>query len=278
MDPSGRSGAPSVLVVDDNPDDLIAFERAVRGRGYRLETAESGRLGLSKAVAGRHDLIVLDYNLGDMTGTEVLLRLKEADHAQPVLIQSGIGSHFVVARALALGADGFIAKDSANYAEEVRNKVDHALARRLHPSMRPAELLERQPMTELEHAIDDLVERSHGTFNAVGFSSPDGFRITTRIRRPGSLTAETICAMIASATSTSRFLGEGLGSTQLRVFSAEFDDSVLWSAPVNNYGYLFAVAPTAAGEPVAARKEFELAVREVGSLLASLLKLQKYSY
>lgn len=268
-------GKPRVLVVDDNPDDLATFQRAVRGLDIDLDTAGSGREGLKKALEGAYQLFVLDYNLGDMTGTEILLRLKEAGFGQPVLIQSGIGSHFVVARSLALGAEGFIAKDSPDYLREVHEKLRSALARR--PSA-PSLPDRRPPVAELEEAIGDLLERSEGVFSAVGFASPDGFRVTTRIRTAGGLTAETICAMVASATSTSRFLGQGLGTQELRLLSAEFQDGVMWSAPVGDYGFLFGTSPTTGEKAHKARTEFELAVRELATLLESLQKVQKYSY
>lgn len=270
----------SVLVVDDNPDDLATFSRAVRELPVRLETASTGREGLKKASEGGWDLVVLDYNLGDMTGTEILLRLKEAGSPVPILIQSGIGSDFVVARALALGAQGFIAKDSPDYFQEVRLKMQAALMRRpaAPPRVQSVTTERRQPVVELEEAIDDLLDRSHGVFNAVGFASPDGFRVTTRIRKVGSLTPETICAMIASATSTSRFLGEGLGSRELRVLAAEYTDGLLLSAPVADFGFVFAVSPTTGAKAQAARREFEIAIRELATLLDSVNKVQRYSF
>src|SRR5688572_5256725 len=81
--------AGSVLVVDDNSDDLALFARAVRELAIKVDTASSGAEGLRKALHGGYHLIILDYNLGDMTGTEILLRLKEAGNSVPVLIQSG---------------------------------------------------------------------------------------------------------------------------------------------------------------------------------------------
>lgn len=273
--PPSTAPKPRVLVVDDNPDDLATFQRAVRDLDVDLHTASSGREGLKKALDGAYQLFVLDYNLGDMTGTEILLRLKEAGLGQPVLIQSGIGSHFVVARSLALGAEGFIAKDSPDYLREVHEKLRVALGRR--PAA-PTIQERRQPVAELEEAIGDLLEKSQGVFHAVGFASPDGFRVTTRIRKPGSLTPETICAMVASATSTSRFLGQGLGTMDLRLVSAEFRDGMIWSAPVGDYGFLFATSPTTGPKADKARTEFELAVRELSNVLDSLQKVQRYSY
>ncbi|MBI2078045.1 MAG: response regulator [Euryarchaeota archaeon] len=277
METSPAATLPLVLVVDDNPDDLTTFARAVRGLPLRVEEATSGREGLQKALNGNHALLVLDYNLGDMTGTEILLRLKEAGSTVPVLIQSGIGSHFVVARALALGAEDFIAKDSPEYFQEVQRKIQSALSRQARAPRQDVAGDRRQPVAELEKAIDDLIERTRGAFSAVGFSSPDGFRVTTRIRQPGALTPETICAMVASATSSSRFLGQGLGTRDLKLVTAEFADGVLLCAPVGDYGFLFAVSPTVGPSAAPARREFDLAVPELANLLESITKIQRFS-
>lgn len=268
----------SLLVVDDNGDDLALFARAVRELPLKVDTAMSGADGLQKALRGGYHLIVLDYNLGDMTGTEILLRLKESGSAIPVLIQSGVGSEFVVARALALGAQGFIAKDSPDYAREVVTKLQLALSRPVLAAPAGAGPERRATIAELESAIDDLVERSRGSFSAVGFASPDGFRVTTRIRRAGALSAETLCAMVASATSSSRFLGQGLGTQDLRILLAEFSDGLLLCAPVADFGFLFAVSPTVGQEAASARREFEFAVRELANLLESRTKPQRLGY
>jgi len=268
----------SLLVVDDNSDDLALFARAVRELSVKVDTASSGAEGLRKALHGGYHLIILDYNLGDMTGTEILLRLKEAGNAIPVLIQSGVGSEFVVARALALGAQGFIAKDSPDYPNEVKTKLQMALSRPIVTPPGGTTSERRVAVAELESAIDDLVERSRGSFSAVGFASPDGFRVTTRIRRAGSLSAETLCAMVASATSSSRFLGQGLGTKELRILVAEFQDGMLFCAPVADFGFLFAVSPTTGPEAASARREFEFAVRELANLLDSMTKLQRLGY
>jgi len=262
--------------VDDNPDDLTAFQRTARGSQWRVDTADSGQAGLEKALKGRYDLIVLDYNLGDMTGTEVLLRLKEAGLAVPVLIQSGFGGDFIVARALTLGAEGFIPKDSPRYEEEVRAKVAAAVQRT--PALRQARAVRRESVQEVETVLDDLMERGRGKLAAVGFASPDGFRVSTRFRHAKSLTPETICAMVASMTSTANFLGEGLGLPALRLLSADFRGGRLYAAPVPGFGVLFGAVTDTTDATQNVQNELEFAARELTTLLATMSQTEQYSY
>jgi CheY-like chemotaxis protein len=267
----------SILVVDDNPDDLTAFSRTVRSKPWRVDTASSGQGGLEKALRGSYDLIVLDYNLGDMTGTEVLLRLKEAGVTAPVLIQSGFGGDFIVARALTLGAEGFIPKDSPRYEEEVLSKVSAAV-QRSQVTGRQARADRREGVQEVEAVLDDLMERGRGRLAAVGFASPDGFRVSTRFRGAKTLTPETICAMVASMTSTAKFLGEGLGLPALRLITTDFRGGRLYAAPVAGFGVLFGAVAEGADAQVTVQAELEFAARELATLLSTMSQTEQYSY
>lgn len=275
---SGASAPLSILIVDDNPDDILVFRRAIRNQAWQVHEANTGSSGLQQALANRFDLIVLDYNLGDMTGTEILLRLKEAGLPTPILVQSGIGSHFIVARALALGAEGFLTKGSPDYVQEVVTKVQTAAHRARGTNQMPDRLARRESVAEVETVIDELMERSKASFHAVGFASPDGFRVSTRFKRVKNLSPETICAMVASAASTCGFLGEGLNLPPLRILTAEFSGGVLYAAPVPGFGILFGAVAGGGEVPETARKELEIAAKELGTLLGAMSRTEQYSY
>ncbi|HEX6316529.1 MAG TPA: response regulator [Gemmatimonadaceae bacterium] len=68
-----------VLVVDDNPATLYATSRILRNAGFDVMTAETGTLAVEMAHTHPVDLIVLDINLPDIDGFEVLRRVR----AQP---------------------------------------------------------------------------------------------------------------------------------------------------------------------------------------------------
>ncbi|GEM28846.1 DNA-binding response regulator [Nocardia seriolae NBRC 15557] len=76
----------TVLVVDDEPAlaELVAL--ALRYEGWAVETAGDGRTAVAKAREVRPDAVVLDVMLPDMTGLEVLERVRQVFPDLPVLL------------------------------------------------------------------------------------------------------------------------------------------------------------------------------------------------
>ncbi|BBO67109.1 hypothetical protein DSCA_10390 [Desulfosarcina alkanivorans] len=69
----------AILMVDDEPSVLKAFQRALRKEPYTLFTAESGADALNILEAREVSLIISDYNMPGMNGLEFLKAVK-ADH------------------------------------------------------------------------------------------------------------------------------------------------------------------------------------------------------
>src|SRR5262245_65955106 len=65
-----------VLVIDDEPQILRALRINLSVRGYEVTTAATGAEALRSAADHRPDVIVLDLGLPDMSGIEVLGRLR----------------------------------------------------------------------------------------------------------------------------------------------------------------------------------------------------------
>lgn len=73
--PASRDMNPCLLVVEDNPDNLITV-KAVLGKDYEIQSAADGETGLKKARQMIPTLILLDMSLPKMDGMEVLEALK----------------------------------------------------------------------------------------------------------------------------------------------------------------------------------------------------------
>src|SRR5271170_5651312 len=71
-----RSTHRTVLFVDDDDDSLSAYAVAVSPEGHSVESASSGAEALAKARSICPDVIVLDVDLPDIDGLEVLRQLK----------------------------------------------------------------------------------------------------------------------------------------------------------------------------------------------------------
>jgi DNA-binding response OmpR family regulator len=100
---------PHVLVVEDDPTLRMALVRALAERGYATSSAPSGMAGLSAAIDGRPDIVVLDLGLPDVDGTEVL-RMLRAVSKVPVIVATARDDESQIVRALDAGADDYLTK------------------------------------------------------------------------------------------------------------------------------------------------------------------------
>lgn len=103
----------SVLYIEDNIASISLVEQILALRpGLSVETSMQGRLGVSLAREHRPDLILLDLNLADVSGRDVLAELKADPRTQPipVLMISADASPGQIQRLLDGGAAGYLTK------------------------------------------------------------------------------------------------------------------------------------------------------------------------
>lgn len=102
----------TVLVADDAPPVRNVLKRNLVKKGFNVLTAGNGAEALSLARQHRPDLILLDLNMPETDGYEVLTELhKEGATEQiPVVVISAHGGEDEVRRAVGLGARDFIVK------------------------------------------------------------------------------------------------------------------------------------------------------------------------
>jgi two-component system KDP operon response regulator KdpE len=100
---------PLVLIVDDEPQIRRLLTVTLEANGYRVLPAVSGQEGLVLAAQHRPALVILDIGLPDLSGKEVLNRLREWSNA-PVIILSVQGDEKEKVAALDAGADDYITK------------------------------------------------------------------------------------------------------------------------------------------------------------------------
>ena len=66
-----------ILIIDDDLDLCTLLGRFLTKNGYEVEAAHSGAKGIAKFSAGKFDLVICDYRLGDMEGIKVLTTLRQ---------------------------------------------------------------------------------------------------------------------------------------------------------------------------------------------------------
>jgi DNA-binding response OmpR family regulator len=99
-----------VLLVEDNPDLAFGLRTSLEIEGYDVVQAETGPEGLARAGASAPDLIVLDLMLPEMSGYEVLRRLRRERQETPVLILTAKGEEADKVQGFRLGADDYVVK------------------------------------------------------------------------------------------------------------------------------------------------------------------------
>lgn len=66
----------TILIADDEPNQIETLKALLSERGYKILTAPSGEQALQKAISFQPDLIILDIMMPKMDGTEVAMVLK----------------------------------------------------------------------------------------------------------------------------------------------------------------------------------------------------------
>lgn len=120
--------ATRVLVVDDDPDVREVLCRWLSDEGYRSGAAADGEEALDALAGGDHELVLLDINLPDISGLEVLARAKAQSNDLAVIMISGVDDRAMGLRCIHLGAHSYVLKPFER--EEVIINVDGALQAR----------------------------------------------------------------------------------------------------------------------------------------------------
>jgi two-component system cell cycle response regulator len=104
--------ATSLLVVDDHSMNRIMLSRYITKLGYQASLAENGRQALEKLQAEPFDLVLLDVQMPEMDGYEVLEHLKADPRLRdiPVIMISAVEELESVVKCIELGAQDYLPK------------------------------------------------------------------------------------------------------------------------------------------------------------------------
>ena len=106
-----------VLLVDDNEDQaFIAIEALSEDSRIVVTDVNSGQACLDCLSQSTYDLVILDYSMPQMTGMEVLRKMRSGGIDSPVIMVTGYGDERVAVEAMKLGAADYIIK-SGHYHE-----------------------------------------------------------------------------------------------------------------------------------------------------------------
>jgi two-component system, cell cycle response regulator CtrA len=99
-----------VLLVEDDSATAHSIELMLKSESFNVYTTDLGEEGVDLGKLYDYDIILLDLNLPDMSGFEVLRSLRVSKVKTPILILSGIGSIEDKVKGLGFGADDYMTK------------------------------------------------------------------------------------------------------------------------------------------------------------------------
>lgn len=99
-----------VLVVEDDPATARSVEAMLTSEGFNVYVTDLGEEGLDLGKLYDYDIMVLDLNLPDMHGFDVLKKLRLAKVRTPILILSGDADPSDKVKGLGFGADDYLTK------------------------------------------------------------------------------------------------------------------------------------------------------------------------
>ena len=106
---TGNSVKP-ILVIDDEQSICEFFIDLFEEYGISIDVEQSGRTGLDRALGDSYSLIFLDVKLGDISGIDILKKLKKRKPETKVIMISGYLTEDIIEDALKLGVDGYLYK------------------------------------------------------------------------------------------------------------------------------------------------------------------------
>ena len=101
-----------LLIVDDNKVNRILLARGLESYGHKIEAVENGRLALEKLRSGSFDLVLLDIEMPEMNGYQVLETcLQDLDLREiPIIMTSSLDEVDSVVKCIELGAEDYLTK------------------------------------------------------------------------------------------------------------------------------------------------------------------------
>ncbi|NWG72633.1 MAG: response regulator transcription factor [Parvularculaceae bacterium] len=116
-----------VLLIEDDGATAQSIELMLKSDGFNVYTTDLGEEGVDLGKVYDYDIILLDLNLPDMTGFDVLKQLRVAKVNTPILILTGQGDIETKVRGLGFGADDYMTKPF--HKDELVARI-HAIVRR----------------------------------------------------------------------------------------------------------------------------------------------------
>ncbi len=115
----------TILFIDDDESLTTVVAHQLKGMGYAVEVANRGAAGLEKFKESPPDLVLLDLQMPDMHGMEVLKKIRAFNDEVPIIIGTAYGTVDNAVEACQKGADDYLTKPFAK--EQLRFALEKAM-------------------------------------------------------------------------------------------------------------------------------------------------------
>jgi DNA-binding NtrC family response regulator len=159
-----------ILIVDDTPLTRETLRQVLEADGYEVDAVAEGRTALELLRGGHYQLLITDHRMPEMSGIELLNRVRAEKIPCGVIVLTGHGDPQLALECMKAGADDFVAKpcDPSRLALLVRRTLE-----------------QRQLIDELEQLRNQL--REDYRFHSILSKSPKMRRIFDLIKHVGPL-------------------------------------------------------------------------------------------
>ena len=219
--PGCAMAGEKVLIIEDSLE-ILSFlaDDVLPYHGYQVATATTGEEGRDKLSSENPDLLLLDLELPDMSGMDILKVAHEDDSDIPIILMTAYGSESIAVEAFRLGARDYIIKPFTT--EQIIGVLERTLS----------ETRLRKEKAELTVSLQRSVEQLT-ILSAVGksvVSLMDIEELLSRIVEAGVYVtkAEEGFLLLVDAESNDLYLraGKNLGSEQTQGFRLKVEDSL----------------------------------------------------
>jgi len=161
-------GRARILVVDDEASIREFLQIMLKREKMDVDLAENGRVAWDKLANEQYDLIISDIQMPEMSGIDLLKKVKEKDPATPVLMITAFGSTETAVEAMKLGAFDYLTKPFK--IDDVKLRIEKAL--------------ENKSLVQDNIRLRKEVGEKYQFSNIIG-QAPSMMRIYEMIRRVG---------------------------------------------------------------------------------------------
>lgn len=150
---------PSILVIDDAKDLCLVLSKFLSKNNFSVNTAETGEEGLKLLRTHHYDLVLCDYKLPDLSGSELLQKIKILSPSVAIIVITGCKQVQTVVEAFRHGANDFLAKPL--YPDELLLMIEKTIDKNLQKSDRVASATEpelsKKPTFTSHYSTSDFI-------------------------------------------------------------------------------------------------------------------------